>query len=131
MPRMRSDCVKRRALKLFVFLLAGATVNVAVAWGCAYWTADLKRGADQVRGMSIRANRWWEVNRWTRPTSTFVWWFVMPFADSDVVKDPSPLDVIPWWSTLPRSTQHLSDEELGSPFAHRAHLIGAHQAAWG
>jgi hypothetical protein len=29
--------VKRRLLKLGVFLLLGAIVNVAVAWGCDYW----------------------------------------------------------------------------------------------
>ncbi|MEE9128804.1 MAG: hypothetical protein V3T84_02210 [Phycisphaerales bacterium] len=29
--------MKRRLTKLVVFLLLGAIVNVAVAWGCAYW----------------------------------------------------------------------------------------------
>jgi len=29
--------VKRRLFKLALFLLLGAVVNVAVAWGCAYW----------------------------------------------------------------------------------------------
>jgi hypothetical protein len=32
---MWSDCVKRRALKLLLFLLAGAIINVAIAWGSA------------------------------------------------------------------------------------------------
>jgi hypothetical protein len=33
---MWGDCVKRRAFKLFVFLLAGAIINVAVAWGSTF-----------------------------------------------------------------------------------------------
>jgi hypothetical protein len=30
--------MKRRAFKLVVFLLLGAIVNVAVAWGCTCWS---------------------------------------------------------------------------------------------
>jgi hypothetical protein len=30
--------VKRRAFKLLLFVLAGAIINVAVAWGCAQWS---------------------------------------------------------------------------------------------
>ena len=32
--------MKRVALTIVVFLLAGAVVNVAVAWGCAWWPRD-------------------------------------------------------------------------------------------
>ena len=32
-----NDAVKRRLFKLVLFLLLGAVVNVAVAWGCALW----------------------------------------------------------------------------------------------
>jgi hypothetical protein len=38
---MWSDCVKRRALKLVVFLLLGAIINVAFAWGCVNWHGQL------------------------------------------------------------------------------------------
>ena len=34
---MWSDCVKRRISKLTLFLLAGAIINIGVAWGCALW----------------------------------------------------------------------------------------------
>jgi hypothetical protein len=42
--------MRRWALRLFVFLLLGAIVNVAVAWGCATWwpnqaTVDYVHGA--------------------------------------------------------------------------------------
>ena len=30
--------MKRRLLAILIFLLAGAVVNVAVAWGCAAWS---------------------------------------------------------------------------------------------
>jgi hypothetical protein len=33
--------VKRRLIKLGLFLFLGAIVNVAVAWGCAIWTTEL------------------------------------------------------------------------------------------
>jgi hypothetical protein len=49
LPRERDDVwhptvesgasMKRRALKLVVFLLLGAIINVAVAWGCQRWNA--------------------------------------------------------------------------------------------
>ena len=35
-PR-RGEALKRRLTKLVVFLLLGAIVNIAVAWGCALW----------------------------------------------------------------------------------------------
>jgi hypothetical protein len=44
--------MKRRLAKLLVFLLLGAIVNVAVAWGCAAWSRyspeDYIRSIDQV-----------------------------------------------------------------------------------
>jgi hypothetical protein len=43
---MWSDCVKRRAFKLPLFLLAGAIINVAVAWGCALRADVSERNAD-------------------------------------------------------------------------------------
>jgi hypothetical protein len=43
---MWSDCVKRRTMKLVLFLLAGAIINVAVAWGCAAYVQTFRfRGA--------------------------------------------------------------------------------------
>ena len=34
-----NDCVKRRAIKLVLFLLAGVIINIAVAWGCIIFVA--------------------------------------------------------------------------------------------
>src|SRR5262245_22651601 len=43
--------VKRRVLKLSLFLLAGAIINVAVAWGVALWTDPTKRPGDIASSM--------------------------------------------------------------------------------
>ncbi len=37
--------MKRRLLILAVFLLLGAVVNVAVAWGCAVWVPPAPHGS--------------------------------------------------------------------------------------
>ncbi len=45
--------MKRRALTILIFLLAGAVVNMAVAWGCAVWVnvvADKLNESADVRG---------------------------------------------------------------------------------
>ena len=50
------DDVKRHLFIAAVFLLAGAVVNVAVAWGCALWSTlegPTRRGA-----LSEQPNRW-------------------------------------------------------------------------
>jgi hypothetical protein len=57
---MWSDCVKRRAFKLLLVLLAGAIINVAVAWGCALYSP------------------WWFAKSWAMSSawndSWFAWW---------------------------------------------------------
>ena len=48
----KSDDVKRRLLLVAVFLLAGAVVNVAVAWGCVWlFISDewIRRTQDECR----------------------------------------------------------------------------------
>ena len=40
------DDVKRSFVTILIFLLAGAVVNVGVAWGCAAWL-DVFRGQHQ------------------------------------------------------------------------------------
>jgi len=38
-PNLDRSDVKRRAMQTGVFFLIGATINIAVAWGCAFWAA--------------------------------------------------------------------------------------------
>ena len=57
--------MKRGLFKLVVFLLLGAIVNVAVAWGCATWIVPLKNDLAawqrQLGTPSLRSDyrRWW------------------------------------------------------------------------
>ena len=44
--------MKRIAVKLVVFLLLGAVVNVGVAWGCAKWSPT-RGGKDEYIGFGI------------------------------------------------------------------------------
>ncbi len=56
--------MKRRLTKLVVFLLLGAIVNVAVAWGCATWIVPLKNDLaawQRQLNAPLRSDyrRWW------------------------------------------------------------------------
>ena len=54
--------MRRRVLTIAIFLLAGASVNVGVAWGCAVLTTGSE--------MSPLIIRVWEEGRWFPPTWT-------------------------------------------------------------
>ncbi len=59
------DGVKRHLLTITVFLLAGAVVNVAVAWGCAAWVnvvADIPNKSAVVSG----SGEVWGADVWQR-----------------------------------------------------------------
>ena len=45
--------MRRRLIKLAVFLLLGAIVNVAVAWECSNWSAANKRQGDVAFGFGV------------------------------------------------------------------------------
>ena len=63
--------MKRRLFKLVVFLLLGAIVNVAVGWGCAYWSPFPRIGSNapqtsswaNIAPLSAEA-RWLEERGW-------------------------------------------------------------------
>ncbi len=50
--------MKRRLLIVAVFLLAGAVVNVAVAWGCALWSP--LPPPERMRGPTPADRAWWQ-----------------------------------------------------------------------
>src|SRR5262245_26981240 len=50
--------MKRRAMKLVLFLLAGAIINVAVAWGCALWCVEFGMQVVQPPEERIIEERW-------------------------------------------------------------------------
>ena len=52
--------MKRRLLILVVFLLAGAVMNVGVAWGCARWPRDIfSVGSQHSVALSFQDIAWW------------------------------------------------------------------------
>ena len=96
----RDEAVKRRLTKLVVFLLLGAIVNVAVAWGCAMW---VDRGqAKLVEGRTMQGYIW-AVRRGSAHGLEFVLWektygnFAAAFPGDE---GNLPPDLIPSWSTI-------------------------------
>ena len=94
--------MKRRLFKLALFLLLGATVNVAVAWGCA-WKLDVHRGRGT--GMSVNVagvvgttpNRMWSVERYERTGATRVsCYYFTPYTPVPYYGDPGSL--LPAWN---------------------------------
>ena len=67
--------MKRRLTKLVVFLLLGAIVNVAVAWGCATWSALKLVGRPLVERPTEADQRWWQqvVPAGAAPRASAVW----------------------------------------------------------
>ena len=60
--------MKHRILKLAVFLLLGAIVNVAVAWGCAMIVAEQTDNWNmRVGAARLEDDYVWSVHRWDRP----------------------------------------------------------------
>ena len=58
--------MRRIAVKLVVFLVLGALVNVAVAWGCALWI-DLKSpSVSRLKGLNGPTPEYmqWDTRRW-------------------------------------------------------------------
>ena len=74
--------MKHRLTKLAVFILLGAIVNVAVAWGCAYWIVPYNGQVLPAQNGIVQI--WFAVGeswpRWIfkelrqRGASTLVWW---------------------------------------------------------
>ena len=89
--------MKRRLLTLAIFLLLGAVVNVAVAWGCAITInvfAVIPYGASNPVG-----DDHWSVNRWRRPGGARISstrYRKGHYGRTNV----SPFEVIPEWGRL-------------------------------
>src|SRR5687767_2699934 len=92
--------MKRRCLtKLVVFLLAGAIINVAVAWTLAL-TVPLY-SANKTRGMRWNEGTSWELQKWTHATGIGLYSARMHVSgfESDGF-GPDPESFHPRWSTL-------------------------------
>ena len=94
--------VKRRLFKLVVFLLLGAIVNVAVAWGCA-WKLDVHRGPGTGKSVNVAGvvgttpNHRWSVERYERTGATRVsCYYFTP--STPVPYDGDPGSLLPAWN---------------------------------
>ncbi len=88
--------MKRRLFKLVVFLLLGAIVNVAVAWGCAT-TLDLFY-TEAVSAYRTSAEGKWQVEALRRVGATVIESArgTYPYGESE--SDPPPERLIPSWA---------------------------------
>ena len=89
--------MKRIAIKLVVFLLLGAVVNVAVAWGCALWsTAHVSRRSYGGAPIPERLVDRWRV--WSAPadeeTTSLEWTLSAgPGVSENMVYAPLPIEM--------------------------------------
>src|SRR5262245_43168072 len=101
--------MRRRALKITMFLLAGVLLNVAVAWGCAAWVGV---GPSDVvltgwlNDPNLRSGHRWALTQYRAFGTTRVLAmvrqserFVIPL-DAEHLRGALPEDVVPHWSSL-------------------------------
>ena len=55
--------MRRRLLTILIFLLAGAVVNVAVAWGCAAWVNIGRPVRAAEREARVTPDHYWQIER--------------------------------------------------------------------
>ena len=95
-------------LPIAIFLLAGAVVNVAVAWGCAIAIDIRFDGVKLSKGVITSSEGHWEVTRVDRFGTT---WVASTQSKSDFeeyfVTDTPPDAVIPSWGDLANQTDSL------------------------
>ncbi len=105
--------MKRRLIKLGLLILAGAIVNVAVAWGCGAWV-DVERASTQAGGVGFDdvkrdGDSGWYVEIKTMPAAVRIYrfWHVLAKRtwssnytvkqrDQRIAHDMS--NQVPWWS---------------------------------
>ena len=101
----------RRLLIAALFLLAGAVVNVAVAWGCAI-SVDPYTPSETERAILTKAQDHWEVHRTERPgltvlTSSRRW--MKTGLDARTI-GPPPETLLPSWSDMAKPTDDFRSQ---------------------
>ena len=90
--------MKRHLFKLVLFLVLGAIVNVAVAWGCAYWinlTSIIPRGTSPKR---YSMSTWQVFDHFDRMGASRMAWRLPPF----IVTGVGTLNIDSYIQTLPQ-----------------------------
>jgi hypothetical protein len=92
--------MKRRAVKLVMFLLAGAIINVAVAWGCALRIdlVDLTSSEpEDLSQIDSDISLGWNILRYRTPASLCIAAMVQLYSvDAISIDDPR----VPEWSRI-------------------------------
>ena len=88
--------MKRRLVKIIVFLLLGAVVNVAVAWASSIFIgfADTSSDIRAIRGSPAGG---WFVETYHRFSAFRVEWFHTRDLTVNQIEGPSPVDLVPTW----------------------------------
>ena len=107
--------MKRRLVLAAIFLLAGAVVNVAVAWGCAYWISvppvvpaavDSGFWRGPLPSNADSPQKWWGLGRWKAPgTTRFIIHFLPVWWSPDAPPGPTVEQVLPRWAYMAHPTQ--------------------------
>ncbi|MHC4416314.1 MAG: hypothetical protein ACYS0G_13625 [Planctomycetota bacterium] len=110
--------MKRLLITILIFLLAGALVNVAVAWGSAIWVNPTKAGRpDPEVGFRSSGQYTWEFVRTVLPGQTLLWssrgWKKEHLDTYD--HGPPPEEFVPWWTDLGAATSDFTDIVNRSP----------------
>ncbi len=93
-----------------MFLLLGAVVNVAVAWGCAV-TIDTSLATHRA-GMVDGRDEDWDVIRYSRQGATLLWSQQgSPVSDDDHRRGPHPSQLLPSWCGFAQSTAEFASGE--------------------
>ena len=108
----------RRLLTIAIFLLAGAVVNVGVAWGCAL-LIDPVRDVDSRVGQMVSGGAQCDVVVWARPGSTYVeiLWIRFggePLTDG-VFSACDPRAIVPRWARLEHLSAKFRTTALAAP----------------
>ncbi len=120
--------MKRRLLIVAVFLLAGAVVNVAVAWGCAIWiptswpSMEEQYRDDNVGELKGDGNwHYWRIARWGRPGATYCYSQLAIMRQRSFARtftELHPSELAPYWADLrtrPAGTGERCVHALGWP----------------
>ena len=104
--------MKRRLLTIPLFLLAGAIVNVAVAWGCSLWCASRLASAPAVEGgVHVGEDGVWKVSlRQAFALRSVASWHLQQPEDPrllELTEADSPSQVLPSWHRIqfPRAAE--------------------------
>lgn len=91
--------MKHRLFKLVLFLILGAMVNVAVAWGCAYWIGLTSVIARETSPKRYSMSTWQVFGHFDRIGASRMGWRLPPFI---VIDDVRTLNIDSYIQTLPQ-----------------------------